>query len=160
MSELLRIELTGKNAEAWNRVFGSLTGLLESAVRKVCCRINPDAEGEAASLATDIAEITKSWVRAKLENPSIENESKLAEIAERFERMKLLQIDQKRGMVALEKEKLELFEKQVQTALRLLKVLHSCVVRDEQGNVTVLLTNKILANLKVEVAASAREGAT
>jgi len=151
MSELMRIELGGRDSEAWNRVFAKLTGVVEKAVAHLVGDASAKTKAEAKEFAKDIADITKTWFRAKLEKPEIDNELKLAEIAERFEKIKALHVQRELAEVKLDEKRLDLWEKRMVTALKWLRFLTQCTVRDKDGNLTLVLSNQQLARLHADL---------
>src|SRR5262245_36323297 len=91
MSEPIRIELTGANANAWNRVFDTVTKVVEEAASTLlACQPN-ELRAKASNLAMEFAALSKDWVRAKLEAPVLDNELKLADIAKKLEEIRLTQ---------------------------------------------------------------------
>lgn len=162
MSEVLRIELAGKNADAWNRVFSNLTRALENAIEQLAPDATDSDRKVAKELTADIAEITKGWMKARLERPTLENERILADIAARFEELKLAQsqrnkIEAETEAIRIENErkKLTLIEEQISTALRVLGMLQRHIVRNADGSVILLLTNEILPILAADTRALA-----
>lgn len=147
MSDIIRFDLTGKDSEAWNRVFASLTEAVEKAVTHLSDSGDGSADDKTNGLISDIAEITKTWVRSKMERPAIENQLKLAEIAARFEEIKTARVNREIAEVELDRKKLELCEKRLETALKMLTFFNNYTVRDDDGNVTLVLTNEQLSAL-------------
>lgn len=148
MREHIRIELGGQSSEAWDRVFKKFTNVVEAAVDGLMADSPDGTRGQAREFARDIADIANGWVRAKLERPEIENEAKLAEIAERFERIKMLQIRRELAEVELAEKRLDFWEKRITKALKWIGIFTKCVVRDEDGNLTLVLTNEQLDHLQ------------
>lgn len=148
MSKLIRIEFGGKNDEAWNRVFEKFTKVVERTVDGLIDDAPNKTKSEVKELAQNIADITKGWVKAKLEKPEIDNEVKLVEIAERFEKIKMLQVQRELAEVELANKRLELMEKRIVQALKWLGFFMQHAVRDKEGNLTILLSNEQLDHLQ------------
>lgn len=148
MNEHIRIELGGMNSGAWDRVFKKFTNVVETAVDGLMADAPNETRGEAREFARDIADITNGWVRAKLEKAEIDNEVKLAEIAERFEKIKMLQVRRELAEVELADKRFEFWEKRITKVLKLLGFFAQCAVRDKDGNLTLVLTNEQLAHLQ------------
>lgn len=166
MNDLIRLELSGRQADAWNRVFGALAGVIENAIDRLAANVEPEARETAKNLSRDVAEIAKSFVKAKLERPTLENESTVADIALKFEQLKLLQanreqveVETKIRKVRLDKERLEFFERQLTVAIKWLGFLQRHIVSDNDGSVTLVLTNQDMASLSTDVRAIQNEAA-
>lgn len=160
MSDIVRLELTGKRAEAWDRVFETLTSVIEGAVDHLVPESAEQTRETAHGLTRDIAEITKGFVSAKLEKPALENELTIAEIAIKFEELKLsaanreqIEVETAIRKVALEKERLDLWERRMSLAFKWLGFLQTHISRSPDGSVTLVLTNQDMSSLLSEVRA-------
>ena len=80
-SELVAIELAGKNPEAFDRLFGKLTETIERSIETLSGR---DTSPGVSSAIQDVASIAKSFAKAKLEKPSIENQHLIAQISSEY----------------------------------------------------------------------------
>ena len=154
MSDLIRLELTGRRADAWNRVFDALTGVIEHAIDHLAPSADEATRSTAKDLTRDLAEITKGFLKAKLEGPAVENELKIAEIAVKFEELKLtkarrdqVEVETDIKRVQLEKDRLALWEQRMTMALKWLGFLQSHIAQDDDGRVALVLTNQEMASL-------------
>ena len=148
MERPIKIELSGRDPVAWNRINSKLMELIEGTVECLMADLDHDKKEEVALIGKDIAKLTTNWIQAKFESSPIDNELKLVEINKRFEEIKNLQIQRQLNEVKLEKQKLELWEKRIMTALNILSVANKCFTKDENGNAVLILTNQQLADLK------------
>lgn len=153
MSDVIRLELTGKQAEAWNRVFDTLAGVVVRAVEHLIPDDGAEKKEQARQMTEDLAEITKGWAKAKIERPTLENEKIIADITAKFEEAKLTRAKREQVEVETQKKRLELWEQRVAMALRWLGFLGHHIIRGEDGSVTVVLTNRALALLHADVKA-------
>ncbi len=158
MTNVVRLELTGKRAEAWNRVFDTLTSVIERAIDQIAAGADEVKRENAHQLTRDIAEITKDFLKAKLERPALENELTIAEIALKFEELKLskakreqLEVETQIKAVSLESARLDLWERRLSVAVRWLCFLENHFVRSENGDVTLVLTNQDISSLLTDV---------
>ena len=115
------IELTGKSADAWNRIFDTLTNTIETVVQNLASHgADPVAMQIAHDITAPLAEIAKGWLKAKVERPQIENQKMLAEIRAKFEDFKLtrakseqVEVETERKRVQLDSEQLDLWDKRL-----------------------------------------------
>lgn len=156
MSDLIRIDVTGKSSETWSRIFESLSATIGRAVESIAGAIPDDAKREAVNLTRELAEATRGWAKAKLEKPVLDNELKIAEIAQRLEEIKLAQVKREIVEVELDEKRLELWEKRLAMAMKWLSFMNRSVTRDENGNMTLVMTNRDLRLLIGEVGALQR----
>ena len=63
MNDVVRLELTGRNAEAWDRVFQFLTDRVQRAVEGLAPDMDEAASTKAKEVTADLAEISKQWIR-------------------------------------------------------------------------------------------------
>lgn len=154
MSEPIRIDITGKNAEIWNRIIDQLSETVEKTVQSMMPKYEPETRKKAAQAAKDIAELTGSWLQAKLESPTLDNEQKIADIAAKFEDIKLsearrrgIEADTDIKLVQLDRARLRFWQEQLAAALRTLCLFEGHFIRDADGNVTLLITNENLVQL-------------
>jgi hypothetical protein len=157
MSEPIRIELTGKNGESWNRVFETLTGIVTNAVTAIAPTDTP-TQMAAEQFVADIGEISKNWLKAKVERPSLENEKLFAEIVGLFEEAKLKKSQRERQEIENESMKLDLMAKRLTMAIKLLGFLQNHCTRDINGNMTLVFTNEELPVLLADVKARGASG--
>jgi hypothetical protein len=157
MSELIRIELTGKHADICNRVFQTVTNVIEQAVNNLMPDADAETKDRAKQLTADLAEITKDWLQAKLQRPTLENERTIAEIAAKYEELKTseaqrrkVEVETEIKVVELEERRLALWDHRLSVALKWLGFLQNHVVRGEDGSVCLVLTNRDLAQLLSE----------
>ena len=155
MSEPIRFELTGKNAEVWNRMYETLTSVVIDGMSSFAPMDDSERES-TCQLLMDLAGITGGWAKAKLERPSLENEKLIAEIAEKFEDLKLKQAQRKTIELENESKRLDLMVKRVETAIKLLGMLNSCF-HFENGKLTLILTNQSLSLLHADVKALSQQ---
>lgn len=158
MSDLIRLELTGKHAEAWNRVFDTLISVVEKAVDQLAPCIEENTRDKTKKFAHDLADITKGFLKAKLEQPMLENEQVIAEIAIKFEELKIakanrerLEVETEIKKVTLEQKRLELWEQRMVTALKWLGFLQHHLLQQGDNDAVLLLTNQELRSLLSEV---------
>lgn len=151
MSDVIRIELTGKRSKAWNRVFDTLTGVVEKAVEQLAPHVEEGTRRKINDLTHDLAEVTKGFVKAKMERPTLENERILVDIAAKFEELKLTRANRKRVEMETEIRRLDLWEKRMALAIKWLGFLSQRIVHTEEGGVVLVLTNQDLAALVAEV---------
>ncbi|MCP4581491.1 MAG: hypothetical protein GY839_07710 [candidate division Zixibacteria bacterium] len=116
MSDTIRVELSGKQSEAWNRMFDSFTSVIEKAVEQLAPNMGEDKRAKVKDDINDICEITKNFLQAKIEKPVLENEMIIADIAKKFEELKLIKANRKKIEaeteileVNLEKQRLDLW---------------------------------------------------
>jgi hypothetical protein len=155
MTPLIRIDLTGKDADRWNRIFGLFTTVIE---RSVDALVADDAcNGGAKDLAADLLAISQGWLKAKVERPALENEKIVADVVQAFEQAKLLAAQRKQVEVETQIRNLDLWEKRLQLALKWMAFAQQHVVSGEDGSVTLVLTNQDLAMLTSELSNLPRE---
>lgn len=159
MSDIIRLDITGKQADAWNRAFGSFADVIERAVEHLAPNMDEPQRQHVHDLTQDIADITKNYIKAKLECPALENELKLAKIAAKFEELKTKQAERKQievdteiKQVTLEKERLDLWDRRLVLAFKWLGFLENHVVRSPDGTVTLILSNRDLSALRTDIA--------
>jgi hypothetical protein len=150
VTDLIRLELTGRTAAAWDAVFDRLT----ESVNRAVDALSGDAEtadgGKESELVSALAEITKGWAKAKLERPSLENERIIAEIAEAYERAKLLKAQRHHQEIENEQARIALLDRKLGTALKWLG-LKTHLVKDEHGNTTLVVTKEDLRLLAADL---------
>ncbi len=155
MSDPIRLDLTGRNSRAWNRVFDTLTSAVESAVDNLMPDAPDEIREEAKDLAGGIAEITKDWLKAKLERPALENELKIVEIAAKFEELKVQRQEAEVNLalkkVELDERRLDLWEKRLTLALRWLGFFQRNIIREADGSVVLLLTGENMGALMADL---------
>jgi hypothetical protein len=154
VTDIIRLELSGKRADAWNRVFDTLTAIVEKAVDQIVPDSEPAVRDTAKAMSADVAEITKGFLQAKLERPVLENELTVAEIAIKFEELKTakanreqIEVNTERSKVALERDRLALWEQRMVLAFKWLGFLQHHLVRTEDGNAVLLLTQQDMSSL-------------
>jgi hypothetical protein len=155
MTDLLRIELSGRHAAAWNLLFERLTQSVERALQALT---DSESAGETqvdTTVLAALAEITKGWTKAKLERPSLDNEKVIADIIEAYERAKLIRSQREHQDLRNEQERLVLFENRLIMTLKWLRFLNHHMVKDDAGNCTLLLSNEDLRVLVLDVGAMA-----
>jgi hypothetical protein len=160
MSDLIRIDISGKTAFAWDRLFDRLTGIVGKAVDALACNAEPATRAAAKECAADIIEITKGWMQAKLQKPILDNEKTIAEIAIKFEELKMAEVKRRQAeieadlkAVELEKERLELWELRLIKAMKWLGFLQTHMVREADGSVSLVLTNENMTSLLLDTRA-------
>lgn len=162
MSDPVRITLTGKNEEQWSKLFDKLTDIVTSAVSKVTPE---DVEDESVrEYVAAISDISKSWASAKIERPTLENEKLIAETLNLFEDLKLKREQNRKLKLENDSLELDLLEKRLAMALRMLNFLHNKFVRNESGELTLLLTNQepslLFADIKAITSEAGAEDAS
>lgn len=80
-SELIRFELTGKDAELFKSLFSKLTKAMESVVQSLA---KEEISDEKKNTIEEVVKITQSYVQAKVQKPSIENEKLIAQITSEY----------------------------------------------------------------------------
>jgi hypothetical protein len=153
MSEPIRIKLTGKNAEQFNRVFSTLADVVLTGMMAVIPQDDEELIKATQQFVSDIADLTKGWVKAKIERPGLENEKIIAEIVNLFEDAKVKRAQRQKLEIENESARLDLMVKRVETALKLLGMLSNSFVRDGNEELTLILTNENLAILHADVKA-------
>ena len=160
MSNMIALEISGRNGEAWDRVFHTLTTIIERAVDGLMPTAEPETKEKAREITTDLAEIAKNWLQAKLEKPVLDNERTVAEIAARFEEIKLsqakrgeIEVDTDIKRVRLERDRLALLEERLKMAFKWLGFLQQHFVRRDDGSVVLVLTNQDMSELLGDVGA-------
>src|ERR1041385_4260200 len=78
---VVKLTLTGQDPEAFARLFSQLARKIQSTIETVSG--TPASEGTKQTL-DDVTSIAHTFLHAKLERPSLENQRILAEIAEGF----------------------------------------------------------------------------
>ena len=76
-NKYLRNDLFEKNTEAFDRIFGKITDTLIDVISSICSNKISDNLKESTK---DVVQITHSFIQAKLQHPSIENDKLMAEI--------------------------------------------------------------------------------
>jgi hypothetical protein len=157
MSDYIRIDLAGRNGEAWDQVFQTLTDVIVAGVT----RISPSEEvtERSAIFTAHIAALSKKWLQAKVERPSLENEKLVAEIAGLFEDGKLKRAQVEKLEIENESARLDLLEKRVMMAVRLLGFLNNHITREPDGNLVLILTNDNLATMRRDLKAITQDTA-
>jgi hypothetical protein len=151
MSDPIRFELAGKNTKQWNRISKNLVKVIMDGMTAVMPPGNEDVLKSTEQSLSDAAEISKGWLKAKIDKPSIDNEKVIAETYNLFEDLKTKQtkrigeeIANEKGRIANESARLDLAIKRVKTAIVLLGLMQKhFVLRD--GELTLVLTNEDLA---------------
>ena len=157
MSDKFRYELTGKRGEAWDRIFDSLLRIVEKGIDNLTPDIGEESKEIADDMMQGLGELTKGWLKAKLDKPVLENEKIMAEIALKFEELKLqeakrdrYEVNTERTRLKLENERLELWENRMTLAFKWLEFLTNKVVRDENG-VYLVMTNQDVQTMMKEL---------
>lgn len=78
---LIKIDLVGRNSEAFDRLSGRLVATIESVVEKMS---NSQVDDSTRSTLEDIAQVAQSFIQAKAQKPTIENQKMLAEISHEY----------------------------------------------------------------------------
>jgi len=158
MSDMLRIQLTGKSADTWDRIFEKLVGVIETAVDGVMPTLNEESRDNIQEFVQDVAEVSKGYIKARMEKPSLENELKIAQITKAFEESKLIRaqadnvaIDTKNKVLSHERGQLELLNQRIEMALKWLGFLSAHVHRDKDGNAYLVLTNQHMSDLTTDL---------
>lgn len=145
MNVPMRLELSGRVAERFEKAFSQFVDLLEGVTSDI------DEEGgsshsPALDALTELISTSHGWVKAKLKQPVIENERQIAEIAARFEEIKRIQaetqriaVETARDKVQLKRDKLALAKEGMVTAMEVLDFCSKRVVRGEDGRMYFLV---------------------
>lgn len=138
MSDLVRFELSGANAEIFERVFEQLAVSIEQAFPVA----PPDAPGEGGEAGirerlTDLLKRGEGYAKAKLDNPGLENEKLMVEIAKGFEELKQEQL-------ATDRKQLKWAIDQVRVRLQVMASLSQVCQRDEEGNLQIVVSKEAL----------------
>ena len=80
-AQIVAIELSGRDPEAFDRLFAKLTDTIEKSLEMMSGK---DASPGVSSALQDVASIAKNFARAKLEKPSIENQHLIAQISSEY----------------------------------------------------------------------------
>ncbi len=144
----LVLKLTGSHREALDRLFDTLSSALAKVTDDLACGTTSSDGGSESMVVEDLSEVAKAWLGAKLERPTLENEKRAAEIVETYERIKtaqlerqLLEIEKQAKMLELENATLSLNERRIASGLKWLGCLKSVLTEDDDGNLTLLLSD-------------------
>lgn len=77
------VELSGTSPDEWNRVGESLIGLIEKLSNKIG-EVSGGDISSGADVAKNISTIATRWAKAKIERPSLENDSLKADILKKL----------------------------------------------------------------------------
>lgn len=155
MSDVIRIEFTGKDSKQWNRVFDRFHSVISQAIDFVQEDSSEATRKSTEQFVRDIGDITKGWAKAKFDSASIDNEVKLADIQKRYQEALKTKAEREGQEISNDRNRIRLSEERFASALRMLQFLHSCVATDKDGNVTLLLTNQNPALLAADLKALA-----
>jgi hypothetical protein len=156
MSEPIRVELSGRNAEKFRQAFSDLSGIIIEGVMALVPEEDDELKKVTSKLVTSITEITAGWAKANLERPSLENEEIIARTVNLFEEAKLKRAQCESQKIANESAKLDLMVKRVETALKLIGMLSNNFLL-EGDKLTLVLTNQELAMLNADIRALQQE---
>jgi hypothetical protein len=156
MTDYIAIDLTGKDGDAWHRVFQKLSDVIIAGLEAIA---PTKTDPRTAEFVADIATIAKTWVKSKAQRQSFENEKTWAEINVLFEEAKLKRTLVEKQEIENEKARLELLEKRVATAFRLLAFLNSHIKRTDDGRLVIVLTNESLQMVHNDLRAIAADAA-
>ena len=80
MKSIIKIDLEGKNKEAWERLSEKLITAIETMINNLSSA-QPKTKKEAKQIISDVLQIGTDFAKAKLDTPRLENEERLARIA-------------------------------------------------------------------------------
>src|SRR4029450_2097611 len=114
-----------------------------------------DEEGAATTrqLIEDIADITKGWLKAKIERPALDNERIIAEVINLFEDAKIKRAQRQKLEIENESAQFDLLVKKVETAFKLLGMLSNSFIHDGNDKLTLIITNENLSLFHADIKA-------